>query len=289
MTSSRPTSAIRRRTRTVRSTASTGATTVSSLSIRRRARRRRCASRCSTRACPQASRKSCRSLRPTGAATLLVRSRHHESCRDGPQGTHLDVVALSPTGGSTGVLRESSLGEARAARDELSPDPVLRPAHEAVSSSRHLLRYAPRAVRRRRGRDSLRQRRLQRRARLGQHAGAGGDRRRGQGARLVHAVLRRERRRQDRARRRQVRVRGLPFVGRHARGIAGAEGDLLQRDSRTRPTAASGAPCRARCRAASCASTRRLAFRKSTSRRSTTPRSTSTATRRAASTSTATA
>ena len=226
-----------------------------------------------------------------GQRALLVRSCHHEPCRDGQQRARLDVVAFSPARESAGFLRRPSVGDARAAADELPAGAVLRPADEAVSSrSTSASTLTTCSSRQRCRRNALRQRRLQRRDRLGQHSGPRGNGRRGRGARLVHAVFRSERRRQDRSRCGPLCVRALA-------GSPEACSRVLQVPKAifysviAHPTDGSiwGAVPGPDAGAHRAHRPEDLRLRRSTSRRSTIQRSTSTATRRAASTSTPTA
>ena len=165
-----------------------------------------------------------------GQRAVLVRPCDHESRGDGQQRARLDVVAISPARESAGLLPQPSIRGARAARVELSAGAVLRPEDEVVPSGQHLLRHAPRAVRVRCRRDALRQRRVQRRDRLDQHANPRRDRRRGGRAGLVPAVLRHRRQRQDRSRRRPLRVRAPRAAERPARRHADSGRRHLQRD-----------------------------------------------------------
>ena len=103
-----------------------------------------------------------------GQRALLVRPRHHESRGDG----HAKGASGCRRGfGGRKISRHSARNHPSAAlapqRVELPAGAVLRSADAVVPSGQHLLRYAPRAVRRRRGRDALRQRRVQRRASAG--------------------------------------------------------------------------------------------------------------------------
>ena len=99
-----------------------------------------------------------------------------------------------------GVLQRPSVGRTRAAGQQLPPGAVLRSEDAAVQAGRHLLRYAPRAVRIEE-RNALRQRRLQWRDRLGRHARSStqtGDEAAAQG--WCRGVSRRQPGREDRSR-----------------------------------------------------------------------------------------
>ena len=186
-----------------------------------------------------------------GQRALLVRPRDHESRGDGQQRARLDVVAVSSARESAGLLPQPSIRRARASRVELPASAVLRPDDEVVPSGQHLLRHAPRAVRVRRRRDALRQRRVQRRDRLDQHAHPRRDRRRSGRAGLVLAVLRHRRQRQDREPA-STATCSSTSGGRAASSPACEFRPASSTaSSRIRPTAPSGAPCRGRCRGAS--------------------------------------
>ena len=235
-------------------------------------RRRRSASRCSTRECRRASRSRCRSLRRTGATSRTGSTRRS---RITPRWTAKDASGCRRAFAGPRISRRSATNHppraGAAPRRASGRSQYFDPKHAAVQSSRHLLRHAPRAVRERRRRDALRQRRVQRRASAGStHACSKRPATRGKAQGWCMPVLRRQRRRQDRCLASTVRVRGS-LVERHARGAAGA-GDLLQRDraSDGRQRLGRGAgPDAGTDRAAS---TRRLRLARSTSRRSTSGR-----------------